>query len=75
MKLPSKVREQDAVKPIQAEAQRAFPDYYETIKHPMSMEMVNQKLASKSYEQVKDVVADLGQIFNNAKRCRWIMFE
>jgi hypothetical protein len=53
----------------QAEQQRSFPDYYETIKHPMSLEMVHQKLVSKSYETVKDVVADLGQIFNNAKRC------
>ena len=35
----------------------------------MSLEMVQQKLESKSYETLKDVVADFGQIFNNAKRC------
>jgi len=35
----------------------------------MSLEMVQQKLDAKSYETLKDVVADFGQIFNNAKRC------
>ncbi|WVQ85899.1 hypothetical protein IAT38_008067 [Cryptococcus sp. DSM 104549] len=47
---------------------RAFPDYYETIKHPMSLEMVHSKLEASEYQTLKDVCADLGQIFNNAKR-------
>jgi hypothetical protein len=41
----------------------------------MSLEMVQQKLESKSYETLKDVVADFGQIFNNAKRCTWFAIE
>ncbi|WWC92244.1 uncharacterized protein L201_007198 [Kwoniella dendrophila CBS 6074] len=47
---------------------RALPDYYETIKHPLSLEMVQQKLDASEYQTLKDVCADLGQIFNNAKR-------
>ncbi|WVR08581.1 hypothetical protein IAU60_005636 [Kwoniella sp. DSM 27419] len=47
---------------------RSFPDYYETIKHPMSLEMVHAKLEAGEYQTLKDVCADLGQIFNNAKR-------
>ncbi|WWC72539.1 uncharacterized protein I206_106501 [Kwoniella pini CBS 10737] len=47
---------------------RALPDYYETIKHPMSLEIVHQKLDASEYQSLKDVCADLGQIFNNAKR-------
>nr|XP_018259645.1 uncharacterized protein I303_07713 [Kwoniella dejecticola CBS 10117]OBR81803.1 hypothetical protein I303_07713 [Kwoniella dejecticola CBS 10117] len=47
---------------------RAFPDYYETIKHPLSLEIVQQRLDASEYQTLKDVCADLGQIFNNAKR-------
>ncbi|WWD20660.1 hypothetical protein CI109_105136 [Kwoniella shandongensis] len=47
---------------------RSFPDYYETIKHPMSLEIVHQKLLAGEYQTLKEVCADLGQIFNNAKR-------
>ncbi|WVQ70702.1 hypothetical protein IAR50_000224 [Cryptococcus sp. DSM 104548] len=47
---------------------RQFPDYYDTIKHPMSLEIVKQRLDKQEYDTLKDVVADLGQIFNNAKR-------
>lgn len=49
--------------------QRQFPDYYETIKHPMSLEQVQQKLDASSYQTLRDVTNDIGQIFNNAKRC------
>lgn len=49
---------------------RSFPDYYETIKHPISLEMVHEKLEAKSYQTFKEVTVDIGQIFNNAKRCR-----
>jgi len=41
----------------------------------MSLEMVQQKLDAKSYETLKDVVADFGQIFNNAKRCTSIILH
>ncbi|WVQ63277.1 uncharacterized protein L199_001428 [Kwoniella botswanensis] len=47
---------------------RAFPDYYATIKHPMSLEIVHNKLEAGEYQTLKDVCTDLGQIFNNAKR-------
>lgn len=35
----------------------------------MCLEMVKQKLDKQEYETLKEVVTDLGQIFNNAKRC------
>ena len=35
----------------------------------MCLEMVDKKLQAKGYETLKEVIADLGQIFNNAKRC------
>ena len=33
--------------------------------------MVKAKLDATSYETLRDVCNDLGQIFNNAKRCEW----
>ena len=36
----------------------------------MCLETVDKKLKAKEYQMLKDVVADLGQIFNNAKRCK-----
>ena len=50
--------------------QRQFPDYYDMIKMPMSLEIVKQKLDEAAYDNLKAVVTDIGQIFNNAKRCR-----
>ncbi|ORX41076.1 Bromodomain-containing protein [Kockovaella imperatae] len=47
---------------------RSFPDYYETIPHPISLEMVHARLQSSSYETLGAVCSDLGQIFWNAKR-------
>lgn len=35
----------------------------------MSLEQVRSKLDQSEYDTLKDVVADIGQIFNNAKRC------
>jgi hypothetical protein len=49
--------------------QKQFPDYYETIKHPMCLDDVRQKLDKQEYETLKEVTADIGQIFINAKRC------
>lgn len=35
----------------------------------MSLEIVKAKLDTQDYQTLKEVVADIGQIFNNAKRC------
>lgn len=35
----------------------------------MSLDTVESRLNKKEYHTLKDVVADIGQIFNNAKRC------
>lgn len=53
-----------------ADDKRQFPDYYELIKHPMSLDTVDTKLKNKEYQTLKEVVTDIGQIFNNAKRCK-----
>lgn len=50
--------------------QKEFPDYYETIKHPMSLEMVYAKLQGGQYASLGQVTTDLGTIWNNAKRCK-----
>ena len=72
MKLPNKACTSRVIPPTCSltPAQRSFPDYYETIKHPMCLEMVDKKLQAKGYETLKGVVTDLGQIFTNAKRCK-----
>nr|ODN89897.1 hypothetical protein L203_01814 [Cryptococcus depauperatus CBS 7841] len=53
---------------VKLPSKRAFPDYYETIKHPISLEIVKEKLEAAEYQTLKDVCTDIGQIFNNAKR-------
>ena len=35
----------------------------------MSLDTVDAKLKNKEYQTLKEVVVDIGQIFNNAKRC------
>ena len=35
----------------------------------MSLDTVDAKLKNKEYQTLKEVVTDIGQIFNNAKRC------
>jgi hypothetical protein len=66
MELPSKVRRPTA---HSLTRQNEFPDYYETIKHPMSLEMVRDKLDRGQYTTLGQVTTDMGTIWNNAKRC------
>ncbi|BEI81463.1 hypothetical protein CcaverHIS002_0206230 [Cutaneotrichosporon cavernicola] len=47
---------------------RQFPDYYETIKNPMSLEIIHQKLNAGGYMSLFDVCNDFYQMWNNAKR-------
>lgn len=69
IKLPPRVRIVSARRVHIADRQRQFMEYYEVIKNPMSLEMVDTKLKNKEYQTLKEVVTDIGQIFNNAKRC------
>lgn len=50
--------------------QRQFADYYETIKHPMSLEMIHEKLTSGGFHSLFEVCNDFYQMWNNAKRCK-----
>ncbi|EIW69929.1 hypothetical protein TREMEDRAFT_68376 [Tremella mesenterica DSM 1558] len=47
---------------------RQFPDYYQQIHKPISLEMVHEKLEQEAYQTLKEVCTDLGQICVNAKR-------
>ena len=69
IKLPNKASWHAGNANVADMSQRSFPDYYETIPHPISLEIVHAKLQSSSYETLGAVTTDLGQIFWNAKRC------
>ncbi|BFZ58587.1 hypothetical protein PYCC9005_005651 [Savitreella phatthalungensis] len=43
-----------------------YPDYYDIIKLPMSLETVSRKLKSKAYTDLAAFAADLRQVFHNA---------
>lgn len=44
-----------------------FPDYYETITNPISIDMIKTKSKRKQYASVDQALADLELMFNNAK--------
>jgi histone acetyltransferase len=43
----------------------AFPDYYEMIKHPMSLDIIQGKIAMKEYGTIQAFLDDLFLIVNN----------
>jgi len=45
-----------------------YPDYYEQIKAPLSLEQVRRKLQSRQYDSLEDVRNALETIWRNAKR-------
>ena len=44
-----------------------YPDYYEVIKTPIDLKTIRQRVKSRSYEAVSDLMADLELIFTNAQ--------
>ncbi|XP_070557674.1 protein polybromo-1-like isoform X3 [Ptychodera flava] len=45
---------------------RAYPDYYEEIKHPMALSKIRTKLKSGKYNSLDELEEDLNLVFNNA---------
>ena len=46
---------------------QANPDYYDTIKKPMALDMVKRKTKRKKYQNVDQALRDLDLMFENAK--------
>ncbi|KAJ1965214.1 hypothetical protein IWQ62_002722 [Dispira parvispora] len=44
-----------------------YPDYYEMIKHPLSLQAVREKVDERAYHKAEYFINDMELIFNNAK--------
>ncbi|CAL1694422.1 unnamed protein product [Somion occarium] len=49
-------------------SKRQYPDYYQQIKAPISLDEIKQKLETKAYSSFDEVKQDLERCFRNAKR-------
>uniref|UniRef100_A0A3B4B2Y4 Protein polybromo-1 n=1 Tax=Periophthalmus magnuspinnatus TaxID=409849 RepID=A0A3B4B2Y4_9GOBI len=52
----------------QLPSRREYPDYYQQIKHPISMTQIRQKIKNGDYDNLDQIEADLNLMFENAKR-------
>uniref|UniRef100_A0A3Q0SJU1 Protein polybromo-1 n=1 Tax=Amphilophus citrinellus TaxID=61819 RepID=A0A3Q0SJU1_AMPCI len=52
----------------QLPSRREYPDYYQQIKQPISLQQIRAKMKNGEYESVEQVEADLTLMFENAKR-------
>ncbi|XP_047439058.1 polybromo 1, like isoform X1 [Mugil cephalus] len=52
----------------QLPSRREYPDYYQQIKHPISLQQIRSKMKNGEYESVDQIDADLNLMFENAKR-------
>lgn len=43
-----------------------YPEYYQVIKRPIDMQRIQQRILSKQYEQLDDMVNDFLLMFDNA---------
>ncbi|XP_058259192.1 polybromo 1, like isoform X3 [Hemibagrus wyckioides] len=53
---------------LQLPSRREYPDYYQQIKHPISLQQIREKMRSGEYEGVEQMESDLNSMFENAKR-------
>lgn len=49
-------------------SRREYPDYYQQIKQPISLQQIRTKMKNGEYENVEQMEADLMLMFENAKR-------
>ncbi|XP_048462115.1 protein polybromo-1 isoform X4 [Rhincodon typus] len=49
-------------------SKKDYPDYYQQIKNPMSLQQIRQKLKSNEFENLDQMEADMNLMFENAKR-------
>ncbi|KAM6928404.1 polybromo 1, like [Xenentodon cancila] len=52
----------------QLPSRREYPDYYQQIKQPISLQQIRAKMKNGEYENVEQIEADLTLMFENAKR-------
>lgn len=52
----------------QLPSRREYPDYYQQIKQPISLQQIRAKMKNGEYESVEQIEADLTLMFENAKR-------
>uniref|UniRef100_A0A1A7YK83 Protein polybromo-1 n=1 Tax=Iconisemion striatum TaxID=60296 RepID=A0A1A7YK83_9TELE len=52
----------------QLPSRREYPDYYQQIKQPISLQQIRAKMKNGEYESVEQMEADLSMMFENAKR-------
>ncbi|XP_030633030.1 polybromo 1, like [Chanos chanos] len=53
---------------LQLPSRREYPDYYQQIKHPISLQQIRDKMKSGEYDGVEQMEVDLNLMFENAKR-------
>lgn len=49
-------------------SRHVYPDYYKEIKKPVSLAQVKKRIKSGVYKDISDMIADMNQMFENAKR-------
>ncbi|XP_043563791.1 protein polybromo-1 isoform X2 [Chiloscyllium plagiosum] len=49
-------------------SKKDYPDYYQQIKNPMSLQQIRQKLKNNEFENLDQMEADMNLMFENAKR-------
>uniref|UniRef100_A0A3B3YBW4 Protein polybromo-1 n=1 Tax=Poecilia mexicana TaxID=48701 RepID=A0A3B3YBW4_9TELE len=52
----------------QLPSRREYPDYYQQIKQPISLQQIRAKMKNGEYDSVEQIDADLNLMFENAKR-------
>ncbi|KAI5109113.1 polybromo 1, like isoform X1, partial [Silurus meridionalis] len=53
---------------LQLPSRREYPDYFQQIKHPISLQQIREKMRNGEYEGVDQMESDLNVMFENAKR-------
>ncbi|XP_018617666.1 protein polybromo-1-like isoform X1 [Scleropages formosus] len=53
---------------LQLPSRKEYPDYYQQIKHPISLQQIREKMRNNEYENIEQMDADLTLMFENAKR-------
>ncbi|XP_056129440.1 polybromo 1, like [Lampris incognitus] len=53
---------------LQLPSRKEYPDYYQQIKQPVSLQQIREKMKNGEYENCEQVEADLTVMFENAKR-------
>ncbi|XP_048874224.1 protein polybromo-1 isoform X3 [Brienomyrus brachyistius] len=53
---------------LQLPSRKEYPDYYQQIKQPVSLQQIRDKMRNNEYESIEQIEADLILMFENAKR-------